>query len=90
MTRRKLFAFVALLGALLLVGVLFSEMPRHEAALLLLGPAALWLGQLLPSRPGWQRAIVALLAASIPLAVVVILGGQRFLAILKEAAELGY
>jgi hypothetical protein len=81
---------VALLGALLLIGVLFSEMPRHEAALLLLGPTVLWVGMILPSRLGWQRILVAILAALVPLMIVVILGGQRFLVILKEAAELGY
>lgn len=81
---------VALLGAILLVGVLFSEMPRHEAALLLLGPLALWLGRLVPSRLRWQRAVAALVASMVPLAVVAVLGGQRFLAVLREAAELGY
>ena len=81
---------VALNAALLLVGVLFSEMPRHEAALLLLGPTALWLGLLLPRRLGWQRTVAAVLAGMLPLAIVVILGGQRFLVIMKEAAELGY
>lgn len=81
---------VAMQAALLLVGVLFSEMPRYEATLLLLGPVALWIGLLLPPRLGWQRLLVALLGGLLPLAVVAVLGAQRFLAVLREAAELGY
>lgn len=83
---------LAVLGALLVSGYLWSELPWWAGACVLIAPLLAWIVRvpILARRPAWQRVAIGLIIAAIPATVVTVIAAMEAQKASEAADDYGY